>query len=56
MSGKDTMGLFDWLKGTKRPAAAVVPKPPAEVYSAVLAINRPTAPFVVHDGRGRAWT
>lgn len=45
------MGLLDWLTGTKRPAEGVVPKPPEEVYSALLAVNRPTAPFVVRDGR-----
>jgi hypothetical protein len=44
------MGLFDWLTGTKKPAAGVPPKPPAEVRAALLAVNRPTAPFVVRDG------
>ncbi len=44
------MGLFDWLTGTKRPAAGVAPKSPAELRAAVLAVNRPTAPFVVRDG------
>jgi hypothetical protein len=44
------MGLFDWLTGTKRPAAGVTPKSPAEVKAALLAVNRPTAPFMVRDG------
>jgi hypothetical protein len=44
------MGLFDWLTGTKRPAAGVAPKPPAAVKAALLAVNRPTAPFIVRDG------
>jgi hypothetical protein len=44
------VGLFDWLTGTKRPAAGVAPKPPAEVKAALLAVNRPTAPFTVRDG------
>lgn len=45
------MGLLDWLTGTKRPAEGVAPKPSEEVYSALLAVNRPTAPFVVRDGQ-----
>jgi hypothetical protein len=44
------LGLIDWLTGTKRPAAGVAPKPPAEVKAALLAVNRPTAPFLVRDG------
>jgi hypothetical protein len=44
------MGMFDWLTGTKRPAAGVVPKSATEVRSALLAVSRPTAPFVVRDG------
>jgi hypothetical protein len=44
------MGMFDWLTGTKRPGAGVAPKPATEVRSALLAVNRPTAPFVVRDG------
>jgi hypothetical protein len=45
------MGLFDWLSGTKRPAAGVAPKTPAEVRAALLGVNRPTAPFIVRDGK-----
>ena len=44
------MGLFDWLTGTKRPQAGVAPKSAAEVRAALLAVNRPTAPFIVRDG------
>jgi len=42
--------LFDWLTGTKRPAAGVPAKTPAEVRADLLAVNRATAPFVVRDG------
>ena len=44
------MWLLDMFTGTKRPAAGVVPKSPDEVRSALLAVNRPTAPFVVREG------
>jgi hypothetical protein len=44
------MGMFDWLTGTKRPAAGIAAKPPMEVRAALLAVNRSTAPFVVRDG------
>jgi hypothetical protein len=44
------MGMFDWLTGTKRPATGVAPKPAADVRSALLAVSRPTAPFIVRDG------
>jgi hypothetical protein len=44
------MGLFDFLTGTKRPAAGVAPKSAAEVRAALVAVGRPTAPFVVRDG------
>ncbi|MGH3435527.1 MAG: hypothetical protein ACRDRN_03585, partial [Sciscionella sp.] len=29
----------------------VVPQPPEQVWNALMAVNRPTAPFVVRDGR-----
>lgn len=45
------MGLLDWYTGTTRPPEGVTPKSAAEVRSALLAVNRPTAPFVVRDGR-----
>jgi hypothetical protein len=44
------MKLFDWLTGTKRPAAGVPAKTSAEVRTDLLAVNRPTAPFIVRDG------
>jgi hypothetical protein len=44
------MTLLDWLTGTKRPAAGVPPRTAAEVRTALLAVNRPTAPFIVRDG------
>jgi hypothetical protein len=43
------MGFLDWLTGTKRPTAAVA-KSAAEVRADLLAVNRPTAPFIVRDG------
>jgi hypothetical protein len=46
-----TMGIFDWLSGTKRPKAGVAPQSAAAVRTGLLAVNRPTAPFVVRDGR-----
>jgi hypothetical protein len=44
------MGIFDFLTGTKRPAAGVAPKPAAEVRAALLAVNRDTAPWIVREG------
>lgn len=44
------MGMFDWLTGTRAPAAGVEPRTAREVREALLAINRPTAPFVIRDG------
>ena len=44
------MGLFDWLTGTKRPPQGVAAKSKADVRAALLAINRPTAPFIIRDG------
>lgn len=48
--GVSAMKLFDWLTGTKRPAAGVSAKTSAEVRTDLLAVNRPSAPFVVRDG------
>jgi hypothetical protein len=45
------VGLLDWFTGTKRPAGDVPRRPPEEVHAALLAVNRPTAPFTVRDGR-----
>ncbi len=44
------MGLFDWLTGTKKPAAGIAAKSKAEVRDALLAVNRPTAPYTIRDG------
>ncbi|MDH7797103.1 MULTISPECIES: hypothetical protein [unclassified Beijerinckia] len=44
------MKLFDWLTGTKRPAAGVTAKTAADVRTDLLTVNRPTAPFIVRDG------
>jgi hypothetical protein len=44
------MKILDWLSGTKRPKAGVAPKSAAAVRADLLAVNRPTAPFVVRDG------
>ncbi|MEV0094780.1 hypothetical protein [Streptomyces sp. NPDC050738] len=45
------MGLFDRLTGTKHPADGVAPRSAAEVYAALLGLNRPDVPYVVRDGR-----
>src|SRR5687767_5903767 len=45
-----TMGLLDWLTGTKRPEAGVASCSALEVRERILAINRPTAPFHIIDG------
>lgn len=44
------MGMFDWLTGTKKPKPGVAPKSPQDVRQALLAVNRPSAPFVIRDG------
>lgn len=43
------MGLFDWLTGTKKPEDDVPVRSADEVRAALLAVNRPTAPFTVRD-------
>jgi hypothetical protein len=45
------MGFLDFLTSTKRPAAGVAPASPEKVKQALLAVNRPTAPFRVVDGK-----
>ncbi len=45
------MGLFDKLTGTKHPAEGVAPRTAAEVYNALLGLNRPDIPWIVRDGR-----
>jgi hypothetical protein len=44
------MGFFDWFTGTRKPAEGVPPKPASELRAAILALNRPTAPFAIRDG------
>ncbi|MBY6414243.1 hypothetical protein HQ346_21330 [Rhodococcus sp. BP-252] len=44
------MGLFDMFTGTKRPSADIPARRPDEVYAALMAVNRPSAPFVIRDG------
>lgn len=44
------MGMFDWLTGAQGDTSGVAPKSAHEVREALLAINRPTAPFVIRDG------
>lgn len=44
------MGLFDVFTGTKRPASGTTPQPQHEVHNALLALNRPDAPFLIRDG------
>lgn len=45
------MGFLDFMTSTKRPAAGVAPASPEKVKQALLAVNRPTAPFRVVDGK-----
>jgi hypothetical protein len=45
------MGLLDWVNGARRPAVPPVPRPAAELYAALLSVNRPGAYFAVRDGR-----
>lgn len=44
------MGLFDFFTGTKRPEDHLAPRSVDDVRNAILAVNRPTAPFVIRDG------
>jgi hypothetical protein len=44
------MGLFDFITGNKAPAAGVEKKSAGELRTALLALNRPTAPWQVRDG------
>src|ERR1043166_9917050 len=49
--GAFPMKLFDWLTGTKRPAAGVTARSAAQVRADLLALDRPTAPFTIRDGQ-----
>src|SRR4051794_13327074 len=44
------MGFFTWLTGTSRPEPGTNPRSPDEVRAALLAVNRPSAPFLVRAG------
>ena len=44
------MGLFDLFTGNKAPAPGVTRIPAAELRTALLALNRDSAPWVVRDG------
>lgn len=44
------MGLFDFITGTKAAPKGVARQPAATLREQLLAINRPTAPWVVRDG------
>ena len=44
------MGLFDFITGSKAPAAGVAKLPAAELRTALLALNRDTSPWQVRDG------
>ncbi|MBM7365797.1 hypothetical protein [Gordonia hydrophobica] len=45
------MGLFDKLTGRKKPASGTPALGPQDVANALLAVNRPTAPFQVRPAR-----
>jgi hypothetical protein len=44
------MGAFDFLTGTKRPAAGVPALPAPAVIERLMALNRPTAPWQIMPG------
>jgi hypothetical protein len=44
------MGFLTWLTGTSRPRPGTRPRSPDEVRAALLAVNRPSAPFLVRAG------
>ena len=45
------MGWFDWLTGHKPAPAGVKRQPMAKLRSALMAVNRDTAPFKVRSGK-----
>jgi len=45
------MGLFDFLTSTKRPPGGTPAQSRDEVVARIAALNRPTAPFQIIDGR-----
>lgn len=42
--------IMDFIRGIKRPDTDTVVRSPDQVRAAILAVNRPTAPFVVREG------
>lgn len=44
------MGLFDFITGSKSAAPGVPKLPRAQLRDAMLALNRPTAPYIIRDG------
>jgi hypothetical protein len=44
------MGLFDFITGSKSPAAGIAKQPAATLRKALLALNRESAPWQVRDG------
>jgi hypothetical protein len=45
------VGILDFLTSTKRPPAGTAVRSPQEVTSALLGLNRPTAPYRLVDGK-----
>jgi hypothetical protein len=45
------MGILDFLTSTKRPPAGTAVRSPQEVVTALLGLNRPTAPYRLVDGK-----
>ena len=45
------MGFFDFLTSTRRPAAGTPVLSPEQVKQKLLAVNRPTAPYRIVDGK-----
>lgn len=50
------MGFFDFLSGTKRPAAGVAAVPMSDLKKQLLALNRETAPWQIRDGAAEGCT
>ncbi|CAN5499628.1 hypothetical protein BH10CHL1_BH10CHL1_13010 [soil metagenome] len=45
------MGFWDFLTGTKRPPAGTPTLPKQDVVNRLIALNRPTAPYQIVDGK-----
>jgi hypothetical protein len=45
------MGFLDFLTSTRRPAAGTPALSPEQVRERILALNRPSAPFQIMDGK-----